>query len=135
MTRWVSGPILLVLAAGVGLGVGTALDPSVKAENGKLEPYSDHTYWRKFDAGRKAEVVAVGEGTSFLALYVFDGHGNCVVYDDDVSSRSPDDAAVQWVPAQTGLYTIEVRSLNNQKNQYVMRVRQDSIGTTSGKQP
>ena len=128
MTRWVIGPILLALVAGTALGLGSALETreGVRGVSGKLEPYSDRSYWRKFDGGRKAEVVAVGEGAGLLGLYVFDAHGNCVAHDDDVSARTADDAAVQWMPAHTGLYTIDVRSLGSHKNPFVMTVSQAS---------
>jgi hypothetical protein len=120
---------LLILLAGAALGPGAPLDPETRAVEGKLEPYRDHTFWRRFSGGgSKAEVIAVGKGSGLLGLYVYDADGNCVGHDDDVTQRTLDDAVVHWVPARTDLYTIEVRSLSRHENTFLMTVRQGEAG-------
>src|SRR5579864_2112370 len=52
------------------------------------------------DAKVRANIIACGqlrEGT-YLGLYVYDEHGNCVTWDDLGSSSTKDDNAVEWFP-------------------------------------
>lgn len=125
MRRSVFWAAAAVVLAGTTLAVGTPLDPTnpVVVED-TLEPYAAKNYWRQFEAGRRAEAVALGDGTSFLTLYVYDAHGNCVAWDDRVNARTRDDLAAEWLPPRTGPYTIEVKCLGRLTNKFVLRVRQ-----------
>ena len=62
--------------------------------------------------------------SSVKGLYVFDAHGNCVARDDEVTTRTVDDTAVEWVPAPTGTYTITVKALGKNAVEFLMTVRQ-----------
>src|SRR5207253_1650645 len=102
------------------LGTGAELDPKTRGVKDKVEAYGQKTYWRKFEAGRPAKVIAVGEGTGFIGLYVFDPDGNCVARDDEATQRTPSDTAVEWVPPRTGYYTIEVKCLGRNGNDFML---------------
>jgi len=115
---------LLTLLAGAALGTGAPLDPKTRVVETKLEAYGEQVYERSFEAGKTARVIAVGKGTGYLGLYVFDRDGNCVASDDDVTRRTRDDAFVEWIPPRSGPYTIEVKSLGRGKNEFLMTVRQ-----------
>ena len=126
MRRWVFWSGLFALLASAALGLGAPLEPGQRAVETKLEAYRSSDYWRKFEAGKRATVVAVGAtGSGLLGLYVFDADGNCVGHDDNVTERTRDDTVVEWMPAQTGLYTVEVRSLTRHENKLLMTVRQE----------
>jgi hypothetical protein len=116
---------LLLLLAGAALGPGAPLDPKTRLVEGKVEPYRDLNYERTFQAGIPAKVIALGEARKgYLGLYVFDAHGNCVARDDEVNDRTVDDTAVEWVPAQTGPCTIQVKALGKNGFDFLMTVRQ-----------
>jgi hypothetical protein len=116
---------LLALLAGAALGTGAPLDPKTRALDAKVEAYGQQTYVRKFEAGRPAKVIVVGKTAGFLGLYVFDPDGNCVAHDDEVTRQTPNDLAVQWVPRRTDSYTIEVKCLGRQANEFLLGVRQE----------
>jgi hypothetical protein len=124
MRSWVLWSGLLILLAGAAVGPGAPLDPETRAVEGKVEPYRDLNYERPFRAGTPAKVIAVGKTGAPLGLYVFDANGNCVARDDDVGGRSRDEVAVEWVPAQTGPCTIQVKALGKNGDEFLMTVRQ-----------
>src|SRR5262249_17386164 len=116
---------LLIVLASAALGPGAPLDPKTRLVEGKVEPYRDVHYERQFQAGIPAKGIALGEARKgYLGLYVYDAHGNCVARDDDVNDRTVDDTAAEWVPAQTGLYTIQVQALGKNGFEFLMTVRQ-----------
>ena len=116
---------LMIVLAGAALGPGAPLDPKTRAVEGKVEPYREVSYERSFQAGIPARVIALGKAAEgYLGLYVFDAHGNCVARDDEVTTRTVDDTAVEWVPAQTGPYTIQVNALGKHPVEFLMTVRQ-----------
>ena len=60
--------------------------------------------------GERSCVIATGKGSSPLALYVFDAHGNCVARDEPVAAPGGDDVAVEWFPTIAGVFTVELRN-------------------------
>ncbi len=124
MRRCVLWSGLVALLAGAALSTGAPLDTKTRAVEGKLDGYAEQVYERTFEAGKTARVVAVGKGTGYIGLYVFDRDGNCVASDDDVLRRTRDDAYVEWIPPRAGPYVIEVKSLSRAKNEFLMTVRQ-----------
>ncbi len=115
---------LLALLIGGGLGMGDPLNPSTRAVEFKLEAYRALSYWRPFEAGKPVRVLAIGETNRPMGLYVFDGDGNCVAHDDDVTRRVKDDAVVDFVPARSGEYTLELKLLGSGENRGLLAVRQ-----------
>jgi hypothetical protein len=133
MTRCVLWGALLALLTGGGLVSGTPLDTKTRAVEFKLEPYRSQLYWRQFQGGKLARVIAVGKTARSLGLYVFDPDGNCVAHDDDLPRRTPDDAAVEWVPPRTGQYTLEVKGLGRHANPVLLTVREQDREEERGK--
>jgi hypothetical protein len=125
MRRWLLWFGLPALLAGAALGTGAPLSPEKRALEGRVEAYGDKSYWRKFQGGLPAKVIALGKtGEGYLGLFVFDPHGNCVAQDYDLSTITKDYPTVEWQPAQTGLYTIEVRALGRIGSDFLLTVRQ-----------
>jgi hypothetical protein len=118
-----------VLLCGAALSGGAQWDQTTRAVPVELDPLSRREYWGKFLGGKRALAIAVGtnrnpELRANLGLYVFDAHGNCVARDDDVDQASRDELAVEWLPAQTGLFTIQVKNLAGVSNQILLGIRQ-----------
>jgi hypothetical protein len=61
-------------------------------------------------AGRPSRAVAVGNGRSPLAIYVYDRLGQCVAHDDDPSGPI-DDRVAAWVPAESGPFDVQIRNV------------------------
>jgi hypothetical protein len=109
--------------------MGEPLNPSTRAVDFKLEAYRTLSYWRTFEADKPVRVLAVGETGSPLGLYVFDSDGNCVAHDDEVTARIRDDTIrddtiLDFVPARTGEYTLELKLLGSAENRGLLAVRQ-----------
>jgi hypothetical protein len=72
--------------------------------------------WR-FNAGRTAEVMVVGDGDD-IDLYVYDENGNLVARDADSSTV----CYASWCPAWTGVFRVEVRNASGSSYiDYVVR--------------
>jgi hypothetical protein len=99
--------------------------PEVKGVQVNIEPYGRLEYWKKFEGGIPARVIAVGDGQSWLTLYVYDAHGNCVAWDDDVNQQTADDLAAEWLPARGGTYAMRVNSLGRVGNSFLVRMGQE----------
>ncbi len=100
-------------------------DPKKRFVKVELAPFEHREYSGRFVADKRSIAIALGGNRSNLALYVFDAHGNCVGRDDDLSLISRDDLAAEWIPAQTGPISIQVKSLARVANVVTMVVRQD----------
>lgn len=67
-----------------------------------------------FQGGRYAEVAAVGDGDTDLDLYVYDGNGNLICSDTDLSDRT----YCGWTPRWTGEFTVKVVNRGRVFNRY-----------------
>src|SRR5262249_55415455 len=68
-------------------------------------------------AGRqRACAIALGDGNTYVGLYVYDIHGNCVAWDDEGAVQTCDDVAVEWYPARNAVYQVEVHNSGLQPN-------------------
>jgi hypothetical protein len=72
------------------------------------------TYQQGFRANELAEVVVSGNGATDLDLYIFDGNGNLIAYDEDYS----DDCFASFVPAWTGTFIIQVQNRGRSANRF-----------------
>jgi hypothetical protein len=117
-----------ILLFGAALGRGAPLNPAQRVIEIKIEPFDHYEYWRKFDAGKRALAIVVGSNRSNMGLYVFDAHGNCVARDDNMSLLSRDDLVAEWFPAQTGPFSLQVKSLARVPNKLWLVVRQEERG-------
>ena len=82
--------------------------PAVKEQ--PISAMSLRAYTEAFRADEEARVIVSGDGSTILALYVFDADGNCVAKDDVPAPESSDDLFVEWVPASAGRYSVEMRN-------------------------
>jgi hypothetical protein len=113
----------LVLVACVPGGRGAPVKgPYVKSKE-TVEAHGVWTHVETFKAGERASVVAIGSGATYMGLYVYDEHSNCVAWDDLGNNRTLDDMAVQWFPPKTAPYTIEVRNFGDRPNGFSMAIR------------
>jgi hypothetical protein len=117
--------VLATLLLGAVLASGSPLDPASRGFDVKVDAFGQKEYWRTFAGGKRALSIALGANQTNIGLYVFDAHGNCVGRDDTLSLLSRDDLVVEWLPAQTGLFTIQVKSLAAAPNEVTLIVRQD----------
>lgn len=82
----------------------------------KLAPSAAELHTFPAAGGERAVVIVSGQGTSPLSAYVFDPRGNCVGKDDVIHRKSYDDAAVEWFPTETAVYTVELRNIGTVTN-------------------
>jgi len=117
----ISSGIILICFAGMGGGAPVQRVPTRALT---LEPGMSLLESHTFKANERASVIGVGrEGATFLGLYVYDVHGNCVTWDDVGTTATKDDVAVEWFPAETASYTIEVRNFGMAVNKLELAVR------------
>jgi hypothetical protein len=64
----------------------------------------------EWEGNQRASALALGNGNTYLGLYVYDRHGNCVAWDDEGMPQTCDDLAVQWHPREKSAFMIEVHN-------------------------
>ncbi len=109
---WLALPILLMAAP----WAGTSPTQAIKPQPVSLQSATALVIRTECNGGERSCVIASGKTGAALALYVFDGHGNCIARDEPVAAKAADDVAVEWFPAATGLFTIELRNQSAQPN-------------------
>jgi hypothetical protein len=112
----------LIVAGCAAFAFGAPLHgpPPLQSE---LLSYGGDRFPVVFRGGERAVVVVQGNHQTYLGLYVFDEEGNCVAHDDLGNQSSPDDLAVEWVPARTGRYWIEVHNFGLRRNTFEVAFR------------
>jgi len=113
---------LAVLLLGVSFGAGSPVEP-VEPRKATLGPYRRLVESQVFAGGQRANVIVIGQGTTNVGLYIYDGYGNCVAWDDQGTAETRDDAAAIWFPVQNERYTIELRNLGAAANRLDVVVR------------
>jgi hypothetical protein len=98
-----AGALLLAASA----GQGEPLTP-VKQQLPQIPQLASQSYTVEFKGGQRAVVIASGDGSTYMGLYVYDAYGNCISWDDEGNLATKDDLAVDWYPRHNGVYTIEV---------------------------
>jgi len=73
-----------------------------------------HSYSIIFRGNEAVDILLIGNGTSDLDLYLYDGNGNLV----DLDESNSDIARIQGSPTWTGAFTIEVKNWGNRANRY-----------------
>jgi hypothetical protein len=86
-------------------------------------PYHALSIPATFPGGEIARVVASGTGQTYMGLYVYDAHGNCVAWDDLGNAMTKDDLAVQWLPPAAAPYRIEIRNYGPYPNVVTVSVQ------------
>src|SRR5713226_9115021 len=113
MTLLLTTAVLLGVS---GAGHGGPVAP-FKQQLPQIPQLASQTYSLEFKGGERALVIASGDASTFMGLYVYDAHGNCIAWDDTGTAATLDDLAVDWYPRQTAPYTIDVCNLGPRVNQ------------------
>lgn len=124
MRQTICGSAVLLLLA--HLAPGAPVQPWAKESGFRqlaIEPFA--TYFSSFTckARERTAIMVYGQGTSPMAIYVYDAHGNCVARDDLSLSIVSDDLAVEWQPASEQVYDVEIRNLGRKVNNAEIAVR------------
>jgi hypothetical protein len=126
MKRWAVLLVLMFLGLWATEGGGSPIQ-KIKPVHGKeretVGSYNSRLYTFTFRGAERSVVIVSGDGSSYLGLYVYDQHGNCVAKDDLSGFPTRDDLAVEWYPHETAPYTIEVKNLGRSFNTYEMAIR------------
>lgn len=89
----------------------------------RIAGMSVRSYVEHFKENDRALVMASGDSSTCLAVYVFDGQGNCVAKDDLSFRDSTDDLAAEWIPPATARYSVEIRNGGIVPNVYQLGIR------------
>jgi hypothetical protein len=117
-----------------GLGVlalahlagGAPVEPFAEKQgfrNLAFEPFKSQTLTVECRARERTSAILYGQGTSPMAIYVFDKHGNCVARDDVSYYVVSDDAAVEWYPPTQDVYEVEIHNLGRRQNNAEIVIR------------
>jgi hypothetical protein len=107
----------------VSLGGGAPLTTR-KPVRMAVEPFDRVSTIEPFEGQKRACAIVIGDGGTYLGLYVFDRWGNCIACDDMTDTRaSRDDLAVEWFPPEAGTYTVDVRNFGPSNNRFTLVLR------------
>jgi hypothetical protein len=112
-------PLALLVTGHV---VGSPVDGSFMG-SAKIRPGLAINLVKQFKGGERTLAIVAGDGGSYLGLYVYDADGNCIAHDDHGNYQTCDKVAVEWTPATTGRYTLEVKNLGRFKDNFQIDVR------------
>lgn len=115
--------LILAVLSCVTVAISGPVEGRKTAAQQYVEPYDYRTYSLVFEAGQRARVIVSGNGATFMGLYVFDEHGNCVARDDQGQRPTQDDLVVEWLPARTARYRVEVRNFGAMPNSFSMALQ------------
>ena len=118
-----SGALLLLMAHFAASGPVQPFGDKMGHRQATLEPFGRETYTLKCKANERSSVIVYGQGSSPMAVYVFDAHGNCVARDDLSNSTVSDDLALEWYPPTEEIYEIEIRNLGRKQNTAEIAIR------------
>jgi hypothetical protein len=111
---------LLLMAT---FGASAPLQPG-KVKKADVDPFGRTSFVERFEKAKRAGVIVIGDGQTYLGVYVFDRWGNCVAKDDTSGSAAArDDLAVQWFPPEVGSYTIEVCNFGRSTNEFTIAIQ------------
>jgi len=88
-----------------------------------LEPFSRENYAIRCKGKESTRIIVYGQGSSPMAVYVFDTHGNCVARDDFSTGGVSDDLALEWFSAADATYDVEIRNLGRKSNTAEIAIR------------
>src|SRR5262245_17327039 len=88
-----------------------------------LDPFARENYPIRCKAKESTRVIVYGQGSSPMAVYVFDKHGNCVAHDDFATDGGSDDLPLEWFSPTEAAYDVEVRNLGRKSNTSEIAIR------------
>ena len=106
MKRWIAMGLALASVSVIGAQEERVWTPRPM----ELPPFQRVQTTLVGKAGRDSRVVAVGDGASPLAIYVYDRMGQCIALDDDPSGPIDDRVAV-WVTSDNGPFDVQIRNV------------------------
>src|SRR5262249_60019722 len=90
----------------------------------KIGPGGHVNLMRLVERNQTTKVLAIGDGhKGYCGLYVYDGHGNCISWDDSLDAAVQDDLAVEFFASQAGPYHIEVHNMGSNVNSFSVVVK------------
>jgi hypothetical protein len=115
------GFLAMLLMGNLG---GSAPLEARKPAKGLVRAFGQSSFIERFEGQKRAGAIVIGDGGTYLGLYVFDRWGNCVARDDFTgSSAGRDDLAVEWYPPKVSTYVIEVRNFGPSTNGFTIVIR------------
>jgi hypothetical protein len=110
----------LVLLPGCGGGEQPATEekrPTAEKYPTRLVgPYQTLAQTVEGKAGKEIQVIGVGTGVTYTALYVYDQDGNCVAHDDMAVRATNDDTVAAWIPHRDQAFAVELVNLGPVEN-------------------
>ena len=103
MRHLISGLCVLTAMAVFGSAANAGRVPSPRVFIERVAGHGTLSYLETFQRGAVAMVDLADDGSSALELYVYDDKGTLVAH----TTGTP----AIWIPAQTGVFRIEVRNL------------------------
>jgi len=112
--------LLLVLSTAAllafgGTGQGGPATP-FKSQPIEVPPLASRVFNVEWEGEQRACAIVLGDGSTYMGLYVYDIHGNCIAWDDEGMPQTCDDVAVEWYPTQKGVFVVEARNNGMQSN-------------------
>ena len=124
--KWSTGlgsAIMLLMASWAGSAPVTPFAEKHGFRQAALEPFQHETHSIRCKAKETTRVIVYGQGSSPMAVYVFDAHGNCVAHDDFSTGGVSDDLALEWLAPTEAAYDVEVRNLGRKSNTAELAIR------------
>ena len=92
-----------------------------------VRPYGTTSFVALFEGVKRSSTVVIGDGKTYLGLYVHDRWGNCVAKDDIAGSAGSavvrDDLGVEWFPPDESPYTLDVCNFGRNFNEFSIAIR------------
>lgn len=107
---------IALLAVSVSIGVSAPEKPWFP-QTLALPPHTVAHHGCECEPGDPVLAIASGSGASAVGLYLFNGTGQCVAWDDVNTGNVNDDRVLTFTPADIGPYDVEVRNLGPTSNQ------------------
>jgi hypothetical protein len=104
MVVWASA-----LLAAAGTGQGSPTKP-FKLQTIEVPALGSRVFSVEWEGKQRACAIALGDGSTYMGLYVYDIYGNCVAWDDEGMPQTCDDLAVEWRPRQKGVFAVELHN-------------------------
>jgi hypothetical protein len=114
------GTVFLLLLA--TSGIGSPITPFVTPAP-EVGPLASQIYTVEFKGQQRACAIAIGNGNTYMGLYIYDIYGNCVAWDDEGMPQTCDDLAVEWWPRQDAAYVIELHNNGLLSNKCKVTIR------------
>jgi len=122
--------LIVVLAGACALGAAGVrggpeggpkdLRCAIKPFSANLEPFPALSQGVRFKGGERARVVVVtARGETDVDLYIYDGDGNLVAWDD----RPLDACSVEWLPERADRYAVEIRNAGPAVGEIEIQIR------------